>query len=88
MTSCAGRSATEATSSLASVPDLADASPVGPDIVDPERERVAVHAALHEFLSRSARDHPLLFVIEDLHWASSATMDAVTHIAGSAATQP
>ena len=52
-----------------------------PDSVDPNRERVAVHVALHEYLLRSARGHPLLFVVEDLHWASSATRDAVTHIA-------
>jgi DNA-binding NarL/FixJ family response regulator len=54
---------------------------VGPDVVDPERERVAVQAALHEHLMRRARAKPLLFVIEDLHWASAGTRDSVAHIA-------
>ena len=51
------------------------------DVIDPDGERAAVQAALHEFLSQAAREHPLLFVIEDLHWASSATRDAVAHLA-------
>ena len=51
------------------------------DVIDPERERAVVQAALHQFLSHAAREHRLLFVIEDLHWASSATTDAVAHIA-------
>jgi hypothetical protein len=49
--------------------------------VDPERERVAVHEAVGDYLSRSARAHKLLFVIEDLHWASIGTRDVVAHIA-------
>ena len=51
------------------------------EVVDPEHERAAVHAALHGFLAQAARRHRMLFVIEDLHWASSATKDAVAHIA-------
>ena len=55
---------------------------VGADLViDPERDRVAVQAAVHEHLLEAARVHPTLFVIEDLHWASSATRDVVSHIA-------
>ena len=50
-------------------------------MVDPERERVAVHEALAGYLLRSARTHRLLFVIEDLHWASIGTRDVVQHIA-------
>ena len=53
----------------------------GTEVIDPEHERVAVQAALHEFLLQSARGRPTLFVIEDLHWASSATRDVVGHIA-------
>jgi DNA-binding NarL/FixJ family response regulator len=61
---------------------------VAPDIVDPERERAAVHGALGEYLSRSARAHKLLFVIEDLHWASVGTRDVVAHIARSGGDAP
>jgi predicted ATPase len=50
------------------------------DGVDPERDRVAVHEALGDYLSRSARARQLLFVIEDLHWASIGTRDVVAHI--------
>ena len=51
------------------------------DVIDPDGERAAVQAALHESLSLAAHEHPLLFVIEDLHWGSSATRDAVAHLA-------
>ncbi|HSB85630.1 MAG TPA: AAA family ATPase, partial [Ilumatobacteraceae bacterium] len=58
------------------------------DIVDPERERAAVQAALHDYLSWAARSHPLLFVVEDLHWGSVGTRDAVAHIARSGGDAP
>ena len=63
-------------------PDVAMRLGIGEsDVVDPERERSAVQAALHEHLIRTARVKPLLFVIDDLHWASAGTRDAVAHIA-------
>jgi DNA-binding CsgD family transcriptional regulator len=41
-----------------------------------------VHCLLHEYLSRSARiDGPLLFVIEDAHWASATTRGALRYLA-------
>ncbi len=53
---------------------------VGQDVVAPERERGEVQAALLEYLTAAARTRRLLFVIEDLHWASVATRDVVAHI--------
>jgi DNA-binding CsgD family transcriptional regulator len=60
----------------------------GGDVVDPERERWAVLGALHDYLSGAAKARPLLFVIEDLHWGSSGTRDAVGHIALSGGDAP
>ena len=52
----------------------------GREVVDPERERAAVLGVLHGYLAHAADVRPLLFVIEDLHWASSGTRDAIGHI--------
>ena len=41
--------------------------------MDPERERFRVQAALVDALVAVADEAGLLFIIEDLHWASEAT---------------
>lgn len=51
------------------------------DVVAPEWDRAAVQGALLDYLSSAARARRLLFVIEDLHWASTGTRDVVTHLA-------
>ena len=63
-------------------PDVAARLDVaGQDVVDPERERAAVQGALLDYLARAASMRRLLFVVEDLHWATAGTRDAIAHIA-------
>ena len=56
--------------------------------MDPERERAAVQGALRDYLARAARARRLLFVVEDLHWATTGTRDAVAHLARSGGDAP
>jgi DNA-binding NarL/FixJ family response regulator len=58
------------------------------DVVDPERERAAVQAALHDYLVQLARTGPLLFVLEDLHWASAGTRETIAHLARTGSDAP
>ena len=48
---------------------------------DPDLVRNAMLAAIVEHLAAVAERRPLLVVIEDLHWASSGTLDALAHVA-------
>ena len=48
---------------------------------DPVHARNAVLAAIAGYLRASARRQPLLVVVEDLHWASRGTLDALDHVA-------
>jgi DNA-binding NarL/FixJ family response regulator len=61
---------------------------VGQEVVAPEREQLLVLDALLAYLSTAARSRRLLFVIEDLHWASVGTRDAVAHIARAGGAAP
>ena len=50
------------------------------EILDAEGERHAMHDALRSYLSHLARSHPTLLIVEDLHWASPTTREAIRHI--------
>lgn len=65
------------------VPELARVLRVAPpgEVVDTATERADVFTCLHGYLSRAADPRPLLLVIEDLHWASATTRDALRHLA-------
>ena len=56
--------------------------------LDPLAERLELHIGIEELLIRSARRHPTLLVLEDLHWASPATRDAVLHLARTVGSAP
>jgi DNA-binding NarL/FixJ family response regulator len=60
----------------------------GQDVVDPERERAAVQGALYEYLARAAYARRLLFVVEDLHWATAGTREVIAHISRSGGAAP
>ena len=64
-------------------PELAIRLGVDPrtDAPDLEHEQGAVRGALVEYLTAAASVHHLLFVVEDLHWASAATRDVIVHLA-------
>ena len=62
-------------------------APVREDVdqqMDPERERFRVQAALVDALVAVADEAGLLFIVEDLHWASEVTHEVVEVIARSA----
>lgn len=52
---------------------------------DPKREQLRLFEALTVCFASIARPRPLLVVLEDLHWAGAATMDAIGFIARRAA---
>lgn len=43
-------------------------------------ERFRVHTAVRELLERLAARQPILFVLEDLHWADGASLELITHL--------
>lgn len=45
-----------------------------PLVLPPEQERRYLFNSLQEYLQRAARLQPLLWIIEDLHWADSSTL--------------
>lgn len=47
----------------------------------PQKMRARTLEAIREWLTRRADDKPLLFVIEDLHWADPATLELVRMLA-------
>ncbi|MFZ1489073.1 MAG: AAA family ATPase [Ilumatobacteraceae bacterium] len=49
--------------------------------VDPLDEKAGALAELHGYFSRASRTRPLILIVEDVHWASRSTRDAVLHIA-------
>jgi DNA-binding SARP family transcriptional activator len=49
---------------------------------DAQAGRLRRHDAFVEALERAARGRPLLFVVDDLHWADDATLDFLRHLAG------
>ncbi|MGH9136914.1 MAG: ATP-binding protein [Acidimicrobiales bacterium] len=65
------------------VPELAGRvqAPVAAAVPDPSSARTELFAGLHGYLCRSADAGPLLFVVEDMHWATPTTLGAIRHIA-------
>jgi predicted ATPase/DNA-binding SARP family transcriptional activator len=65
------------------LPELRD--PAAPDVPKPElpvdRELARLYDALADAVRRLATPRPTLIVLEDLHWAGSATIDALGAIA-------
>lgn len=53
------------------------AAPVG----DPAQEKLRLFEALVALLAVPAREHGLLLVVEDVHWADSATRELLDHVA-------
>jgi DNA-binding NarL/FixJ family response regulator len=43
-------------------------------------ERFRIHNAVRELLERLAARQPVLFVLEDLHWADGASLELITHL--------
>jgi CheY-like chemotaxis protein len=47
---------------------------------DPEGERLRLFEAIEVWLARIARRHPLLVVLDDLHWAGRSSLQLVDHL--------
>ena len=58
------------------------------EVIDPAHEQAAVLANIWTCLTRHAIEQPVMLVLEDLHWASSGTLDAVVHIARTGGAAP
>ncbi|MGH2727516.1 MAG: AAA family ATPase, partial [Actinomycetota bacterium] len=54
----------------------------------PEQERRYLFNCFAEFLERASHMQPLLFVLEDLHWADESTLLLLQHLAERLATMP
>ena len=72
------------------VPELASRLDVAgpPTMADGQLERARVLSALHGYLCAMARAAPQLVVIEDLHWSTVTTRDAMRHICRTGAAVP
>jgi tetratricopeptide (TPR) repeat protein len=64
------------------LPELRDASTTAIDLLDSDsqRETVRLYDALANVLRGLASARPLLLVLEDLHWAGSASIDALAAV--------
>ena len=51
-----------------------------PTKADPDFERHRLHSAVSELLARVSRRHPLLLVVEDIHWADPSTLLLLRHL--------
>src|ERR671915_147016 len=52
-----------------------------PETDDPERMRDAFFSALRSGVEAWAREKPLVFAFEDIHWADDGMLDAIEHLA-------
>ena len=52
-----------------------------PESDDPERMREAFFSALRSGIEAWAREKPLVFAFEDIHWADDGMLDAIEHLA-------
>jgi len=72
------------------LPDLAPSqSELRPaPLADPEQEKHRLFAALTRFFKEQADRHPVLLVIEDLHWCDDISLEFLLSLARSCATRP
>jgi DNA-binding CsgD family transcriptional regulator/Flp pilus assembly protein TadD len=90
-TSCAPNSLAENDKAFVSMlsrllPDLALLFPDLPTFasatfVEPEEEKRRLFAAMTYFMTDHARQHPVLLVVEDIHWCDDLSLDFLLHLA-------
>jgi len=61
------------------LPELAPVAELPP--LDPEQEQRRLFAVLTHFLTQQARQHPVLLVMEDLHWSDETSLEFLLHLA-------
>ncbi len=75
-----GRVGPELGGLLPEISDLSPRSSPGP-AREPEQERRRLLQDLNQVITRLATRHPLLLVVEDLHWSDDASLDFLLHLA-------
>ena len=72
------------------VPEVAERVPglPLPQRADPETERYRLFEAVASWLAAASSAAPVLFVIDDLHWATKPTLLLLSHVAGSEESLP
>src|SRR5438552_1955003 len=61
------------------LPELAPVAELPP--LDPEQDRHRLFAVLTHFLTQQAPQHPVLLVMEDLHWCDETSLEFLLHLA-------
>jgi predicted ATPase len=61
------------------LPELAPIAELPP--LDPEQERRRLFAVLTHFLTQRSEQHPILLVMEDLHWCDETSLEFLLHLA-------
>ena len=64
------------------VPEMARIIPELPPPVEatPDSERLALFQSVHGWLEARTQDHPVLLVLDDLHWADMGTLLLLRHV--------
>jgi predicted ATPase/DNA-binding winged helix-turn-helix (wHTH) protein len=57
------------------IPDLAQ-----PRELPPKQARRLLFDSVRNFIARRSREHPVLLIVEDLHWADDSTLDLFSHL--------
>ena len=52
-----------------------------PPAVEPEEEKRRLFAAMTHFVTEQAAQHPVLLVVEDIHWSDDLSLDLLLHLA-------
>jgi class 3 adenylate cyclase/predicted ATPase len=76
-----GEEGTRRTALLGKLVGLEVPAELVPQGEDPERMRESFFSALRSGMEAWAREEPLVFVFEDIHWADDGMLDAIEHLA-------
>ncbi len=57
-------------------------------VLEPEQEKRRLFQALTQFFTRLAVTHPVLIIVEDLHWGDDSSLDFLLYLARRLASQP
>ena len=67
-------------------PELATLPPL--PSLEPEQEKRRLFTALAHFFLNQAAQHPLLLIVEDVHWSDDTSLEFLQYLARRCATQP
>jgi tetratricopeptide (TPR) repeat protein len=70
------------------VPSLAGAGPVKSEGVSQDEERFRFMSAVADVLGAEARQHPLVLMLEDLHWADAGTASLLRYVSRKLSAEP